>query len=88
MWVWLKLKLTFKWDFCVVCVRAFFFQISLSTGLNDTWMGKYSDFPPQTPQGRPKSAIYTPKRDNEHPRHFYVVVPLQSHPLTLWQDIA
>ena len=24
MWVWLKLKLTPKGDFCVVCVRAFF----------------------------------------------------------------
>ena len=24
---------------------------------------------------RPKSSIYTPKRDNEHPPHFYMVVP-------------
>ena len=32
-------------------------------------MGKYSDFPSQTPQVRPKSAIYSPKRDDEHARH-------------------
>ena len=29
----------------------------------------------QTPQVRPKSAIYTPKRDDEHPRHFYMGFP-------------
>ena len=40
-------------------------------------MGKYSDFPSQTPQMRPKFAIYTPKRDDGHLRHFYVGV---SHP--------
>ena len=38
-------------------------------------MGKYSNFPSQTPQMRPKSAIYTPKRDDEHPRHFYMESP-------------
>jgi len=32
-------------------------------------MGKYGDFPFQTPQVRPKSAIYTAKRDDEHTRH-------------------
>ena len=37
-------------------------------------MGKDSDFPSQTPQVRPKSAIYTPKRDDEHPCHFYMGV--------------
>ena len=35
----------------------------------------HSDFPSQTPKVRPKSAIYIPKRDNEHPRHFYMGVP-------------
>ena len=29
-------------------------------------MGKYSDFPSQTPYVRPRSAIYSPKRDYEH----------------------
>ena len=38
-------------------------------------MGKHSEFPSQTPQARPKSAIYTPKRDDEHACHFYVGVP-------------
>jgi len=38
-------------------------------------MGKCNDFLSQTAQVRPKSSIYTPKRDNEHPRHFYMVVP-------------
>ena len=26
-------------------------------------------------QARPKSAIYTPKRDDEHPLHFHIGVP-------------
>ena len=37
MWVWLKLKLTPKGDFCEVSVTVFFFlQISLCTALSDT----------------------------------------------------
>ena len=36
MWVWLKLKLTPKGDFCEVSVTAFFWQISLCTALSDT----------------------------------------------------
>ena len=39
-------------------------------------MGKYSVFPSQTPQIRPKFAIYTPKRDDGHLRHFYMGVSL------------
>ena len=35
MWVWLKLKLTPKGDFCLVSVRAFL-KISLCTVLSDT----------------------------------------------------
>ena len=38
-------------------------------------MDKYSDFPGQTPQVRPKSAIYTPKWHSKHPCHFYMGVP-------------
>ena len=74
MWVWLKLKLTPKGDVCVVSVGAFL-SSSLCTVLSDTWMGKYSDFPSQTPLVRTKSAIYTPKRDDEHPRHLFMGVP-------------
>ena len=33
-------------------------------------MGKYIDFPSQQPYVRPKSAIYTPKRNDKH--HFYM----------------
>ena len=38
-------------------------------------MGKYSDFLSQTPYQRPKSVIYTPKRDDEHPCYFYMGIP-------------
>ena len=43
-------------------------------------MGKYSDFPSQTPYVRLKTAIYNPKRDEEYPHHFYMGVP-QGHSL-------
>ena len=39
-------------------------------------MGKYGDFPFEVSVVRPKSAMYTPKRDDEHPRHFYMGIPL------------
>ena len=42
-------------------------------------MGKYSEFPSQTPLVRPKSSIYTPKLDDEHPRNFYTGVPPTRH---------
>ena len=71
MWVWLKLKLTPKGDFCGVSVTAFFFwQISLCTSLSDTWMSIFSYFPSQTTEVRPKSA------NDEHPRHFCMGVLL------------
>ena len=38
-------------------------------------MAKYNGVFPRTPQVRPKSKIYTPKRDDKHPRHFYMQVP-------------
>ena len=51
-------------------------------------MGKYSNFPSQTPQMRPKSAIYTPKRDDEHPRHFYMESPPPPRAIrTEWSDL-
>ena len=53
MSVWLKLKLTPKGDFCLVSIRAFFvIFFFFCTVLNDTWVGKYSDFPSQTPKAR------------------------------------
>ena len=38
-------------------------------------MSKYGDFPSEASEVRPKSAMYTPKRDDEHPRHFYMGTP-------------
>ena len=38
-------------------------------------MGKYRDYPSQTPEVRPKSEIYTPMRDDAYHRHFYMGVP-------------
>ena len=71
MWVWLKLKLTPKGDFCEVSIMAFFLlQISLCTALSDTWMRIFSYFPSQTTEVRPKSA------NDEHPRHFRMGVLL------------
>ena len=62
-------------DFCAFSVKAFFL-ISLCKALSDTGMGKYGDFPFEVSVVRPKSAMYTPKRDDEHPRHFYMGIPL------------
>lgn len=42
-------------------------------------MDKYSEFLSRTPKVSPKIklfAIYTLKRDDEHPPHFYMEVPL------------
>ena len=38
-------------------------------------MAKYNGVLPRTPYGRPKSEIYTPKRDDEHPCPFHVGKP-------------
>ena len=43
-------------------------SITLCTAVRDTWMGK-------TPLVRPKSAISTHKRDDKHPRIFYMEDP-------------
>lgn len=40
--VWLNLKLTLTGDFHVISITAFL-------ALNNTWMGKYSDYLSQTP---------------------------------------
>ena len=60
---------------CGQC-HSIFVHFFLRTALSKTWMGKCShDFLSQTPQVRPKSAIYMPKWDDEHPCHFYMGVP-------------
>ena len=41
--------------------------------LNETFTAKYDGVLPRTPYVRPKSEIYTPKRDDEHPQHLHVL---------------
>ena len=41
--------------------------------LNETFMAKYDGV-------RPKSEIYSPKRDEEHPHHFHMRSPLPLPP--------
>ena len=40
--------------------------------LGETLTAKNNDILPRTPYARPKSEIYTPKRDDEHPRTFHI----------------
>ena len=49
----------------------YFYILSCAT-LNKTFTAKYDGILPRTPQVRPKSEIYTPKRDNEHPHPFHM----------------
>ena len=53
----------------------FFLVISSRATLNETLTAKNNDILPITPWARPKSEIYTPKRDDEHPRPFQMGVP-------------
>ncbi len=53
--------------------------ISSCVTLNETIMAKnigvLGVFFPEHPKRDQKSEIYTPKRDDEHPRHFHMRVP-------------
>ena len=42
----------------------------VQTTLNETFKAKYDGVLPRTPLVRPKSVIYTPTRDDEHPHPF------------------
>ena len=44
--------------------------------LKEAFTAKYRGVLPRTPQVRPKSEIYTPKPDDEHPRPFHMGFPL------------
>ena len=48
------------------------FYISSRLTLKETFTATYDSVSPRTPEGRPKSEIYTPKRDGEHPSPFYM----------------
>ena len=49
-------------------------------------MAKYYGVLPRTPKVRPKSEIYTPKRDGEHPHPFHMLSPLPPPPRGLNSD--
>ena len=48
------------------------FDIFLRATLNETFTAKYDGVLPRTPQVRPKSEIYIPEGDNEHPHPFHM----------------
>ena len=52
----------------------YFYTFSRAT-LNETFTAKYGGVWPRTPYVRPKSEIYTPKRDDEYPHPFICGVP-------------
>ena len=49
-----------------------YFYIFSRATLNETFTAKYDGGLPRTPYVRPKSEIYTPKRDDEHPHPFHM----------------
>ena len=49
-----------------------YFYIFSRATLNETFTTKYDGVLPRTPQVRPKSEIYTPERDDEHPQPFHM----------------
>ena len=53
----------------------YFHTFSRAT-LNETFTAKYGGVLPRTPYVRPKSEIYTTKRDDEHPHPFRVKHPI------------
>ena len=57
-----------------------YFYIFSRATLNETFTAKYDGVLLRTPQVRPKSEIYTPKRDDEHPHPFH----MRSSPPSGW----
>ena len=81
IWAWPKLLLTPKKRPCwntdnthIHRLLTYFYIFSRAT-LNETFTAKYDGVLLRTPQLRPKSEIYTPKRDDEHPHPFYMRSP-------------
>ena len=52
-----------------------FFMFFSRATLNETFTAKYDGVLPRTPEVRPKSEIYPPKRDDEHPHPFHMWSP-------------
>ena len=55
--------------------KKMYFYISSRATLLETLTAKYNGFLPRTSYVRPKSKIYTLKRDDEHPNPFHMGVP-------------
>jgi len=51
-------------------IKYIYFYILSRATLNETFRAKYDGVFPRTPT--PKSKIYTPKRDDEHPHPFHM----------------
>ena len=73
MWVGLMLKLTSKRDNNKTGVTAFFVNFFMHSPRQ--YLNGQIIMVTLRPKVRPEFAIYTPKRDDEHPRHFYRGVP-------------
>ena len=52
-----------------------YFYIFSRATLNETFTAKYDGVLPRTLSVRPKSEIYTPKRNDEHPHRFHMRSP-------------
>ena len=61
------------------------FYISSRATLKETFTATYDCVLPRTPQVRPKSKIYTSKRDDEHSSPFYVGVNPLDFVLEQWK---
>ena len=48
-----------------------FIYFHIFATLNETFTAYYDGLSPRRPQVRPKSELYTPKRDEEHPHPFH-----------------
>ena len=62
------------------------FYIFSSATLNETFTAKYDGVLPRTPYVRPKSEIYTRKRDDEHPHPFHMRIPPPGG-MTKWKHV-
>ena len=74
MWVWFQLRLTPKGDYTRTEITAIFVLNVHAATLNKWYQSGQWLSVPNTLLVRPKSAIYTPKQDDEYPCHFYMGV--------------
>ena len=61
-------------------IKCIFFYILSRATLNETFRAKYDGVLPRTPT--PKSEIYTPKRDDEHPHPPIPITACEYSPLS------